>query len=83
MDDKEIEAVARQLCERMGMDPDTPTSYGVDEQWTDAEAERERFVHDVMLHGPLWVKYRRLAARAIAGRGTSKDLLPPAPALPR
>lgn len=72
MTDDQIELVARAICVNLGLDPDSTVGSGFGDDMTPAEWDEyvsgpgAGFIPDIMLFLPLWCKYRRNAALAIA-----------------
>lgn len=76
--DNRIEAVAKHICARLGLDPEkiVPTS-----PW-DVRTPLERSTYfvdgacipDIMLMAPIWMTYRAKAAEAIAASQAVRDV---------
>ena len=75
MSDEEIESVARNFCEALGLDPDKRVLHGYGDTMTPSEYEREvgEVVPMVALYSPRWMIFRGDAARALAARAALKE----------
>ena len=79
MDDARIEAVARQICANLGLDPDERVGGDASADYTPGEhaARADTFVPDVYVYYPRWRLYRGKAAEAIATQGALTPEPPP------